>query len=86
MGGGGEVTRSGLLRKVEVTLELYATSLPVPGHLGNATGRLMSGRGSPGLGHRIEELFATGLLMISHLEFAIGRPTPSRGHWFDDVL
>ena len=34
-------------------VEPYATSLAVPGHLGNAIGRPMSGLGSPGLGHRV---------------------------------
>ena len=46
----------------------------------------MPGLGSPGLGHRIEKLFATRLLMIWHLEFAIGRPTPSKGHREHEVL
>ena len=31
---------------------------------------------SPGMGHRIEELFATSLLVLGHLGSAIGRPTP----------
>ena len=43
-------------------------------------GRPLPGLGSPGVGHRIGKLFAAGLLMRWHLEFAIGRPTPSKGH------
>ena len=43
--------------------------------LGNAIGHPMPGLDYPGLGHRIEELIETGLLMIWHLEFSIGRPT-----------
>ena len=38
----------------------YVTSLPVPGHLGHAIGRPTHGMDPPGLGHRIEELLATG--------------------------
>ena len=41
-------------------MEPDASGLPAPGHQGNAIGRPMPGLGSAGLGHRIEELFATG--------------------------
>ena len=61
-------------------MEPHATGLPVPGQLGNAIGRPMPGLGSPGQRHRMEECFATSLLMCWHLEFSIGRPTPSKGH------
>ena len=64
-------------RKIEATLALHATGLSVLGHLGIAFRRTMLGLGYPGLGHRIEELFVTSLLMIWHLEFAIGPPTLS---------
>ena len=40
----------------------------------------------PGLGHRIEDLFETGLLVFGHLGFAIGRPTHPNGHWVYEVL
>ena len=43
-------------RKIEATLALHATGLPVLGHLGIAFRRTMLGLGYPGLGHRIEEL------------------------------
>ena len=46
-------------------LEPNATRLQVPGHQRNAIGRPMPGLG-PGSGHRIEELFATGLRMNWH--------------------
>ena len=64
---------------------------------GNAIGRPMPALGSPGLGHWIEERFATSLLVIWHMEFAIGpavirlknlataardnRNNPSHFHW-----
>ena len=69
----------------------YATSPPVPEHLGNAIGHPMPGLGSTGLGRWIEDLFATSLLVLGHLGFAIGRPTPSKGHrqhevtWFSGL-
>ena len=63
----------------------------VLGHLEHAIGRL----GSPGLGHRIEELFATCLLVLGHLGFAIGSmvssgirsssETATFGTWFSDL-
>ena len=40
----------------------------------------MPGLVSLGLRHRIEEPFATNLLVNEHVQFAIGRPTPSKGH------
>ena len=49
---------------VEAALEHYETSLPMPRHSGHAIGHPMPGLDSLGLGHRIDELFATGLLMI----------------------
>ena len=64
----------------------YATGLPIPRHQGNAIGRQKPGLDSPGLGHRIEELLATGLLMIWHLDFAIGRRTPAKGHRVHEAL
>ena len=47
-------TKETFFEKVEAALEPYATRLPVPGHLGNAIGRLMPGLGSPDLGHRMD--------------------------------
>ena len=40
----------------------------------------MPGLESLGLGNRIGEPRATGLLMIWHQEFTVGRPIPSKGH------
>ena len=53
---------------------------------GNAIGRPMLALGSFGLGHWIEERFATSFLMIWHMEFSIGRPTPLKGHRAYEVL
>ena len=58
-GGGG--AGNGEEKGVTTTLEPHAASLPVPEHLGNATGHPIPGLGSIGLGHRIEELFAPAL-------------------------
>ena len=63
-----------------------AIRVPVPGHLRNAIGRPMLGLGSLCSGHRIEELSVTDLLMRWYLEFAIGCPTPSKGHRVCEVL
>ena len=88
-GRGEEGHQRSLLRKVEATLEPYATGLPVPGHLGNAIVRPL-----PGLGRRNECVFASGLLVLGHLCFAMGRPKPLKGHrilqrifgtWFSDL-
>ena len=57
--------------KIEANMEPYATGLPLPGHLGHT---------------RIEEIIATVLLIIRHLEFAFGRPTPSKVHRVYEVL
>ena len=46
----------------------------------------MPSQGSPGFEHRIEELLATCLLLIWRLAFAIGGPTPSKGHRVYEVL
>ena len=62
-----EFTKVAFCENVNATLEPCATSLSVPGHLWYAIGRRMPGLVSPGSGHRIEELFATNLLMIWHL-------------------
>ena len=60
------VHQRGFLRKLKATLEPYATHHPMPGHLGNETGHPTPA--SPGwswlVGHRIEELFAAGLLVL----------------------
>ena len=76
----------GFFLKIEATLALHATGLPVLGHLGIAFRRTMLGLGYPGLGHRIEELFVTSHLMIWHLEFAIGPPTLSNRHQVFEAL
>ena len=55
-------------------------------NLGNAIGHPMLGLDSPHLCHRFVELYTTRLLMIWHLEFAIGPPTPSKGHRVYEVL
>ena len=49
-------------------------------------GRPMLGLDYPGLGYRIEDFVATGLLVVGHLGFAIGRPTPSKGHREHEVV
>ena len=86
------------MKNVEADLELYATSLPVLGHLGNAIGRPMP-VGSPGLGHRLEELcrgwcfddLASGVCNRSPDDFdglsgARGSvKTATNGTWFSDL-
>ena len=64
---GGRFTRDAFFAKLKRLWNLLRP-VSVPRHLGNAIGRPMSGLGFPSLGHRIEELRATGLLMIWHIQ------------------